>query len=603
MVDKEVLFVGGGSCGLTGAWLLENQKGINVTLVEQGSQLGGHIATRRYQCKTELIDQEPTAAKIELVKSLHDILFIQQGDRYLVGYCNARGGYEQASIEDPSLLDFLRKTPKGVFTIEGDYIKQFNALLRQVNSCQRVTIYVVETGAEFIGDKRSYPLFNTICEHLGVGLRDFKLTAQFDASNGQTILLPPKLHGIEKTTRTPLFFKDKGQDIFNEFLVLFNTFFVDIDAKLTLKKGHPAMTLEGFVHLFIEEGGIDSIKQSRKEFADMFLYPLLAASWGVSIDDIKAFIAHYAMNYLSLGENWMDVPEGLDTYIQRMQSQCQRADIKVNTEVTKLEQVKTSIGVKYRARLSDGTYLKSPGGETKLFDHVVIAAPADSACAIMPDTPELAELKTILSRVHYYPTTIMTHRDPKYVSPEQYVVHTISTRSGDKIIAANTTCKYRDYDGEIPVLRSWVLPGQAPPNNVIEQIHFHHPFMSEAYYLAQQALHDAQGKQGVFFGNIISGYNDSNESTQSAAIRAAWAIRQSLSLEHEAASAETRLTQPSVTPLPTADRGDASFFDRFSLFREYLRTLNELEADSDQLGAGMPANPAEEKRSSLCTIL
>ena len=591
----EVLFVGGGSCGLTGTWLLENQEGINVTLAEKGPKLGGHIDTRRYQCTTELLTREPTSDEIMQVKSLSHILFIRQGDQYYVGFCNAEGEYEQAPVTDPYLLEFLRKTSPGSFIIQGDNIKPFNALLKQVKSCQRVSVYVVETGAEFIGDKRSYPLFNIICDHLGVQLRPFDLTAQLDATNGHTILLPPKIHGIEKTKHDDLFFKGQNLPIFDEFLALFNTLFVEIGARRTLKKSHPIMSLEEFVTSFIEAGGIESIKQQRKEYADMFLYPLLAAGWGVSIEDIKQFRAHYAMNYLSLGERWIDVPEGLDTYLQKMKDQCKQADIRMNTEVTSLEPVQTSTGLKYRARLKDSSFLSDKDGEIKLFDHVVIATPAENTCAIMPDTPELAELKTTLSRVRYYPTTIMTHRDPKYVSPEQYIVRTIATASGATITSANTTCKFRDYDGEVPVLRSWVLPGQTPPNNVIDEIHFRHPYMNEDYYLAQQAIHQKQGQQGLSYGNFIAGFNDSNESTQTAAVRIAAKIRALSEQQIAAAKGQT----PHLAPRPQA----AGAEDRFLLFKEFLHHEEVLDYGSDQLEAGMPADGAEEKPWSLCSIL
>lgn len=566
---QDVLVIGGGSCGLTATWLLENQQNLRVTLVEKSDRLGGHIDTKRYQCAACLISHQPTPEEVARVQSLNDILFIHEGDEYRMGFCDNQYDYQEAVITDASLLAFLKTQKDGIFPVQGDDIETLNTQLRQVGSCQRMTVYVVERGAEFIGSKKSYPLLNTIFDHLQVQSKPFTLTEQFDGADGERIFLPPVIHGVEYTKKGVYFsvpFRSAlsvTSDMFDEVVALFNTLFVIEDAENALAPGLQIMTLKAFIDLFIQKGLSESIKKSREHFSNTFLYPLLAASWGVSIKDMEEFAAHYAMNYLSLGKTWLDVPEGLDTYIQKMQQECTHADIKTNTEIKKLELVQTDVEVRYKAKLIDGSYLKDQDGKEALFQQVIMAIPANSIYAIMPDAHELSELKKMLSCVRYYQTSIMTHRDPSYLSHDQYVVHTIAKRNEGTVTAANTTCKYRNYDGEVPVFRSWVLPGQAAPTNLIDTIYYQHPYINLDYYQAQQALHQTQGLlPGLYFGNIISGFNDSNESTQSVAIRIAYEIYRQLS--HEKGTADV---------------------NRFTLFKEYLGSLQELDALSDQLGA------------------
>lgn len=586
---KQVLVIGGGT-GLTAAWLLENQ-GIGVTLVDKNDRLGGHIDTRHYRCIPQMLSSQPTQAQINQVLSLTHLLFIRHPDGFEIGFCDKSGNYQQQKITDPVLEAFLNKQPDGEFVIPVDdktvnYIEQFNDLLRQASSCQRVTTYLIETGAEFIGERKSYPLFHTICDALNVKRNNYQLSMQVDYPGSPSVVLPPSSRQPSSQqpssfawlyrmfSQTPAPAPDsRFHQIWNEFKDLLDTGLVMIDADQTLNDSNQSMTLNTFVHLFVSKGGNEQIKKERQHFADVFLYPVMAASWGVPLEKIEEFVAHYTMNYLSLGETWVDIPEGLNTYIENMRKQCSAADIRLNTEIKKLDAFSTDAGLKYKAKLEDGSYLKSRDGEDLLFDDVIIATDGKISHDLLPDTPELADLKATLGKVDYYPTKIVIHRDPdkKYLSDHASVVHThVEEKDGIKI-AANTVCKYYKFDcetGEVPIMRTWVLEGQDDPKNSIDVIPFSHPYINQDYYQAQGALHHAQGQHGLYFGGIIAGFNDSHESGISAAIRAADMIYEKYNTL-QAASACTE--------------------NRFKLFSDYLQHLDQLDAQSSQLGAHEPA--------------
>lgn len=592
----KVLVVGGGT-GLTSAWLLEDQENVEVTLLEQSDRLGGHIDTREYRYANRMISHQPTGEEMASVASLRQILFVHNGDSYAIGFCDENHTYQQVKITDPSLLAFLEKQVDGEFLIPGSELDKFNQLLRENHSYQRVTTHIVEAGAEFMGTEKSYPLFNKICKYLRVDLTKFPLTMQFDNRDGSKIVLPPPLPPVVTTGKGNCSFfipsdvgaKDHPIHFLNELKTLVNTELSILDAKKKLKIDNPTMTLQKFVDQYIASPVFKSQRKGREKFANEFLYPLLAAGWGVhATNDIKTFLAHWTMNYLCLGEEWHHAPQGLKTYIDKMRDQCTKIQIKLNTTVEKLEPTPTSSGVKYKVRLKDGLYLMKDG-EPELFDKVIMATPANVTSAIMPDKVigELKELKDKLSKVNYYHTKIVTHRDQRYASEYQSIAHT-HTSDGK---AANTTCKYFEYEpGESPIFRTWVLPGQEGPDpkDILEEIHYEHPVLDQFYRDAQVAIHKFQGAEGLYVGGILGGFNDSHESALSVAIRIAYAIYKLLkSQPKDVAASSDQPTAPLPTKAPGADASSSASqdFDRFSLFLEYLRTLDELDAQSSQLGA------------------
>ncbi len=615
MPHTQVLVIGGGT-GLTSAWLLENQEGFEVTLIEKSDRLGGHIDTKEYRCVTRMLNQQPTPREIAKTQSLREILFIRHNGSYEIGFCDVAGNYQQTQITDPLLQLFLNKQADGEFLIPDSELDRFNQQLREVKSCQRVTPHIVEAGAEFMGTEESYPLFNKICHHLEVLLKKFTLNMQFDNKDGTEIVLPPPLFprlSKEDARSRGLFAphdstKDKINtiELFNEFTTLVNTKLLTRAAKKALEVDHVAMTLKEFVDQFIASPDFKSLRKNREKFAEAFLYPLLAASWGVySTDQIKPFIAHYTMNYLSLGEYWHYAPQGLNVYINKMREQCSKTEFKLNTEVEKLEPISIGSGVKYKVRLKNGLYLTGEDSNPKLFDVVIMATPANVTSAIMPDhaVGDLKKLKDLLAKVDYYHTKIVVHRDaaPKYSSSYQCIVHTHTQTHVDIDTVANTTCKYFEYDkDERPIYRSWVLPGQDAPDEkyVLEELHYEHPIIDKNYLEAQTALHKQQGREGLYYGGILAGFNDSHESALSVAIRTAFEIYNEYKpQEKHVAAARDWLGISPVKKTPEAIGRSASLsFNRFSLFPYYLHHLDEMDAQSSQLGAH------EEERPSMAPL-
>lgn len=388
----------------------------------------------------------------------------------------------------------------------------------------------LEAGAEFIGNPSAYANVHRLLNHLNILLQPFELSSDFnDLRSDHHVIMPPVYHTSNGKNSKPSFFQmlydDQTQPeiriastLFTEFCKLLNTAEVINEAKNKLL--HPAnvMTLKQFVEAFIHDKCHDS--KCRQHFADEYLYPLIAASWGVSIDTIKNFCAHYAMTYIEDGSSWYDAPNGLSEYIHKMATQCTKTHFALNTPIKKLVPINEQGCTKYQLLKEDGVLFSDNTGTPIVYDEVVLTTPADVTKKLLADIPH-ATIQTLcntLAQVNYFDTTIAFHQDASYASQNNTVVHT----RFDGTNSANTACKRWKFPAnETPVMKTWVLPNQPKPKNIFQTFHYHHPVMDQNYYVAQQTIHQIQGQAGLWHGGILSGFNDSHESGITVAVHMA----------------------------------------------------------------------------------
>ncbi|MFZ2314482.1 MAG: FAD-dependent oxidoreductase [Gammaproteobacteria bacterium] len=426
-----------------------------------------------------------------------------------------------------------------------------NRLGGHINSIDFGVHGMAEGGAEFIGSETSYPNVHQLFKQLGVRLNKYELNIEIRQMNQPTqhnsIIFPPIYHCTKKvdTSLSSRFFSwlAPAQNHYQKKTVFssdtfFNrlTDFLTIDAVLAFamheKSPNESLeleTLEAFLERFkLHSLHEDATGEQIDSFANRLLYPMVAGSWGIPLAEVKKMGAHYALNYFSLSKDWHDAPDGLSDYINKMRAACLSADIRLNTPVTKLVPCQTTDGqpVKYQALLKDGTFLlDTTTGQPAVFDDVIISTPAYAMADILPDidSQALSELRDALKAVRYYNTTVAFHLDPRYQSPNNTVVHTRI----DGELAANTIQKdWKAAEGEIAIMKTWVLPGQPmpDPDRTKATCYYHHPYMDEHFFKAQQMLRAMQTKYGLNFGSVLGGNGDSHEDAIMAAFQAAHAI-------------------------------------------------------------------------------
>lgn len=395
---------------------------------------------------------------------------------------------------------------------------------------------ILEGGAEFIGNPDLYPNVHRLFKYLKVSLQEFELNMDFhDLRDDNHTVLPPLFHTDDQNNNSALsplsflglFRGDKPQKnshisfhtLFYDFCRLLSMNEIIHKSKNKLSNPDEFITLEDFVNAYINESS--SFKKHRQDFADNFLYPLIAAGWGVSTDTIKTFGAHCAMNYLTAGKDWYDATEGLSSYIHKLMNKCHNTQFVSDTSIKKIIPIEEGGQTKYHLIKNDDTYCTDNTGNPLVFDDIVISTPAYITKELISEIENFAieKLRKKLAKVQYYDTTIVFHQDVNYCSPNDTIIHT----RFNGVDAANTMCKgWKFKKNEVPVMKTWVLPGQPMPQNIIQVIYYKHPVMNEDYYEAQKTLQKVQGFSGLWWGGIIAGgFNGSHENGITAALQVA----------------------------------------------------------------------------------
>ena len=398
--------------------------------------------------------------------------------------------------------------------------------------------YILEGGAEFIGLPASYPKVNTLMKHFGVQFQTFDLnTVLINTQSKEHIMLPPYSGKTDCCCSCFGFFSNRHNtpqdalhvDWFNALKNITNL--LDLheliqQAKEKLLHPDEVLTVEAFAEWFIKNDD-HLINMEKRTFVNTILYPLLSAAWGVELHDMKEFCAHYALNYLALGQQWQDAKNGLSTCYSNMAKACTKTNFVMGSPVAKLETVQVGAADapvnQYKVRLTNGNYILDHENNIALFDHVVLTTPANVTKDIISDLddPQMRLLKEKLSAVNYYHTQLVFHRDTRYLfspTPENDRVLHIHYNGKQ---AANTATKYWKYKkGEVPIMKTWILPGQEEPDpkTVVHRVEYFHPHMKRPYYEAQHVLHNLQGQHGIYFGGILAGFNDSHESATTVAL-------------------------------------------------------------------------------------
>lgn len=385
----------------------------------------------------------------------------------------------------------------------------------------------VEAGAEFIGPESMYPLIHRIFRFLGVRLDRFDLSIDFHNSKTNKHLIFPPVYAAADSDEPGasscfgcfgLFPTQKALKI--SFETLFTEFSDMIEVLKTIisEKNFKLQTLEQFAqeHFASEKG---------KAFAESILYPLIAAGWGFPIETVKKFMAHYALNYLVLDPVWYEAPGGLDEYIQKMSDQLsKRTQIHLNTPIMEIVSYKTKAGeTKYMLKKADGSLVCDDKGKTILYDDVVLSTPAYVSSQLLKgvDSDHARALSDQLSKVEYIETTIAMHQDKRFLPPNKTTV--VTQFDGES--ASNTACKFEKFAGTkvAPVGKTWVSGPQGMPKKLVcDPIIYHHPVMTKPYHDTECAIHETQGKEGIWNIGILGGYNDSHNSAHYSAY---WAIR------------------------------------------------------------------------------
>lgn len=344
---------------------------------------------------------------------------------------------------------------------------------------------IVEGGAEFLNPL--YKNFFKLLDIIGVKKKEYQMSMEL-------IDIPEK----EKTIFSP-----SPIDLLKNFS--------DIDSLNELAED--AGKIKDLADLYIvttkfNKNRIITIEEYLKEidkenFGERFLYKVIAASWGIGINEAKKMLAHYALNYLSVGTVFYEIEGGLSKYINRIvKIIANKCTIKLKSDVKKITKFK------------DQYTIHTDGFEYHNFDHVVVCTSAEISHHILSNVLNV-ETCNILKSVEYYDTTICFHENKDPLIDKKHVVHI----KWDGKSALTTALKSWNSN----IAKTWISESNKYLlAESLKTVKYRHPYMYMQYYIAQEKMREINNEcNGIMFGSIMAGFDDSHESGITASLEIA----------------------------------------------------------------------------------
>lgn len=356
----------------------------------------------------------------------------------------------------------------------------------------------IEAGFEFISENQ-FPYFCHFLQNiLQIPLHKYTLTTNFYETDGsRTFVLPPYHEGIiEWKSLSP-----RG-------------LFTMLQLKIVIDKAHQlietaqtSISLEEFVEpLFLTHC-----------FKEQFLYPFLAANFGVKVEDIKLFSAYNALKYLVLGGaahdyRWIEIVGGSQKYIQAVAAQLERSMVHLATPVREIQ-------------FHEGLFkVITSEGDESVYDHVVIATNAIQAAKLLNAIEFATPIQAILKNIEYFKTRIALHGDTRFMPQKRADWRVVNIRYNGNESAITVFKEW--LSPQNPIFKSWLTydvradnDGGAPlPSPLYALVEYDHPKVDLKYFETQRALQMMQGVNNLWIAGNYTFDNDSHESAIRSAL-------------------------------------------------------------------------------------
>ncbi|MFS4439535.1 NAD(P)/FAD-dependent oxidoreductase [Paracoccaceae bacterium GXU_MW_L88] len=339
----------------------------------------------------------------------------------------------------------------------------------------------VDTGF-IVCNRRTYPLFIPMLEHLGVPLEpsDMSFSASFGGGRYE--------YGTFSTRAMfaqPMCLIDKGHwRLIRDIMRFF--------------RHAPAH------HAY--EGSIGDLITSLRlgtEFRDRFLLPISGAIWSTPTADMMRFPAgafvRFFDNHGLLSVNgqpqWLTVSGGSKTYVDAILARLS-GDMLLNCPVHEVR------------REAAGVQVTSPRG-TERFDEVIFATHAPQALGMLasPDSDEQA----ILGAMRTQPNRMVLHSDPRLMPRRRsawaswnYVTKGEMPATDRPISLSYWMNRLQNLQTPRPLIVT--LNPEIEPKRIHDEASFAHPQFDAAAIAAQARLHEIQGRGGVHYAGAWTRY-------------------------------------------------------------------------------------------------
>lgn len=344
----------------------------------------------------------------------------------------------------------------------------------------------IDAGFEFFSTSM-FPHFNRLLQLLAVPVHDFGLRVAVYpvGQDRRRVLLLPPVQGLRPrwSRLTP-----------GRVAALLQLQHLLRDAERVVEAADPLLTLEEFLgrHRFTS-----SARRS-------LINPLLQAGWCLDWDDFAQFSAYDVLSYFALNKPdgirsppMREVVGGTKTYVDAMVGALHPSRLRLGVQIA-------------RVTRGDRTYLVEEQDRTQhVFDHLVLATPADEAAQLLSQIGSAAETRRILGQFGYFPTTIAVHGDTRLMPRDRRDWREANVRYDDR---HSSFTIWKGWKSAHPLFRSWVTFDSELPCPLYGLATYSHPKVDRQYFTAQVELVRRQGQGNLWFAGVHAYGVDCHES-------------------------------------------------------------------------------------------
>ena len=237
----------------------------------------------------------------------------------------------------------------------------------------------------------------------------------------------------------------------------------------------------------------------KRGYGDAFqrdhLLPQAAAIWSASLAEIRSypacafvrFFENHGLLKVTGRAEWMTVAGGSQEYVRRLTA-------------AYAEKVKLGVGAVDVRREGEGVFVRDATGASSRFDHVVIAAHADEALAMLGDAS--ADERTVLGAFRYAKNRAVLHTD-RSLMPRRKGLWASWNYVGDNPDGGCVVSYWMNKLQRLPCAEDIFLtlnPTRTPsPESVLYETDYDHPLFDAGALRAQKELWRLQGARRTWF--------------------------------------------------------------------------------------------------------
>jgi predicted NAD/FAD-binding protein len=259
----------------------------------------------------------------------------------------------------------------------------------------------------------------------------------------------------------------------------------------------------------------DYIRENRysAQFVEQYLAPMGASIWSTPPGKFRQFPARYTVGFfrnhglLQLRDRpqWKTIVGGAVKYVEALLRPLE-------------DRVRKNCPVDRVQRNPDHVVVTPRGGETEVFDNVVLAAHSDQSLAILAD-PSPAEQEN-LGAIPYQANEIVLHADinllPRAHGAWASWNYHISDSEEQVVTLTYNLNLLQGHRSDQPILETLSPSMEIEPAKVLDRMTYHHPVYSVKAIDAQWRYSEINGQRGTYYCGAYWGYGFHEDGVRSA---------------------------------------------------------------------------------------